>query len=365
MPNNMNFLLSNAQYIHVAAMTILLSAMTITFNRWAVNEVRWLVLLMFCLIAFIMRVMCGSNAPIVFDFFNGIFMFTPVVFLLGIQSIFDDEFELGKLEWGVISALLLHFGLTLVLRILGYELRGLASLISHNFVFVLTMFCVFWAYWRMIKTWSNDLLAFRRKLRMFCLVLLGPTMCIGIVFHHVAGAGAGGVDDDLLMQYGNLFVSSGIILGGLYLFVTFGDVSLALLQIETIDSKDEQKTESAVGHTEQDYQQEIDALQAIMALEKRYLEPNLNVAKLAKYTNIPEYKLRVAINQVLGHKNFNAYLNTYRINAAKAMLSDPNNDESITSIAMECGYSSQSTFNKAFRQAVELTPSEFRELAKK
>lgn len=361
----MNILLSNVQYIHVMAMTMLLSGVAITYHRWEAREVRWLVFLILCLAAFIFRVMFGSNAPIVFDFFNGIFIFTPVAFMLGVQSIFDDEFELGKLEWGFISALLLHFGFTLVWRIVGYELSDLAFQVSHDVVFVLTGLCVLRTYWRTINAWSNDFLEFRRKLRMFCVVLLGPAMCVGIIFHHVGNAGAGGAGDEIFMQYADLFVSSSIILGGMYLLMMFGDIRLSLPPMEMIDSKDKPKTERSVSHAEHDYQREVDALHAVMELEKPYLECNLNVAKLAKYTRIPTYKLRITINQVLGYKNFNAYLNVYRIDAAKAMLSDTSHDQTITNISMECGYSTQSTFNKAFRQAMNLTPSEFRELARK
>jgi hypothetical protein len=38
--------------------------------------------------------------------------------------------------------------------------------------------------------------------------------------------------------------------------------------------------------------------------------------------DLPEYQLRQVINEGLGHRNFNAFLNRYRIGEAKAALSD-------------------------------------------
>jgi hypothetical protein len=38
---------------------------------------------------------------------------------------------------------------------------------------------------------------------------------------------------------------------------------------------------------------------------------------------LPEYRLRRLINQGLGHGNFNAFVNHYRIEDAKTTLADP------------------------------------------
>jgi AraC-like DNA-binding protein len=79
---------------------------------------------------------------------------------------------------------------------------------------------------------------------------------------------------------------------------------------------------------------------------------------------VPEYRLRQLINEGLGHRNFNAFLNRYRIEDAKAALADPEQREvPVLTIAMDAGFQSVGPFNRAFRAATDLTPTEFRRLA--
>ena len=76
---------------------------------------------------------------------------------------------------------------------------------------------------------------------------------------------------------------------------------------------------------------------------------------------MPEYRLRQAINEGLGHRNFNAFLNRYRIDEAKAALSDPTQqDVAVLTIAMDAGFQSIGPFNRAFKAESGLTPTEFR-----
>ena len=59
---------------------------------------------------------------------------------------------------------------------------------------------------------------------------------------------------------------------------------------------------------------------------------------------------------------FTDYLNQRRIRAAEELLAAPPPDTSITEIAMRCGFSSISTFNRLFKQLKNCTPGEFRAL---
>lgn len=60
---------------------------------------------------------------------------------------------------------------------------------------------------------------------------------------------------------------------------------------------------------------------------------------------------------------FNDYLNQYRINAACEMLT--NTDCSILQCAMDCGYSSVRSFNRAFKAILGITPSAYIKNTKK
>jgi len=94
-----------------------------------------------------------------------------------------------------------------------------------------------------------------------------------------------------------------------------------------------------------------------------YREPGLTIASLAAHLDTPEHRLRALINQRLGYRNFSAFLNHYRIAEAKELLVDRNKiDLPVLTIAMDLGYNSLPTFNRAFRSVTGTTPSDFRRL---
>ena len=95
-----------------------------------------------------------------------------------------------------------------------------------------------------------------------------------------------------------------------------------------------------------------------------YLEPGLTIGGLADILRIPEHRLRRQINGGLGHRNFAAFVNDYRIEEAKRRLSDPGlAREQIIQHAFSLGYASLAPFNRAFRERVGVSPTEFREEA--
>jgi AraC-like DNA-binding protein len=105
----------------------------------------------------------------------------------------------------------------------------------------------------------------------------------------------------------------------------------------------------------------IEALQRLMTVERAYRQDGLTIGTLAAQLGVPEYRLRRAINQGLGHRNFNAFLNGYRIDEAKAALTDSaRSPVPVLTIAMDVGFQSLGPFNRAFKTATGLTPTEFR-----
>jgi AraC-like DNA-binding protein len=79
---------------------------------------------------------------------------------------------------------------------------------------------------------------------------------------------------------------------------------------------------------------------------------------------MPEYRLRPLINDELGHRNFNAFLNRYRLDEAKAALVDPGQSGvPVLTIALDAGFQSLAPFNRAFKVDTGLTPTEFRRRA--
>lgn len=108
---------------------------------------------------------------------------------------------------------------------------------------------------------------------------------------------------------------------------------------------------------QQQYQRIMDALRK----ERLYARPGLTLRHVADALPMREYRLREFINKTLGYRNFNQFVNAFRLELACEKLSLPPNDKVlISAIAWDLGYSSPSTFNKVFKKRFGVTPSEFR-----
>ena len=103
------------------------------------------------------------------------------------------------------------------------------------------------------------------------------------------------------------------------------------------------------------------ALRKLIDHGKVYREPDLSIASLSQKLDIPEYRLRRLINRQLGHRNFSAFVNGYRLAEAEAALSDPAQaDVPILTIALDAGFGSIGPFNRAFKAQTGVTPTEYR-----
>jgi len=90
----------------------------------------------------------------------------------------------------------------------------------------------------------------------------------------------------------------------------------------------------------------------------------LTIGGLAQEVGVPEHRLRRLINSRLGYRNFADFLNARRIEAAKQRLGDPRDARTtVASIAFDLGYGSLGPFNRAFRAATGVTPTEWRRRA--
>ncbi len=92
-----------------------------------------------------------------------------------------------------------------------------------------------------------------------------------------------------------------------------------------------------------------------------YQVSGLTIAMLAATLDYPEHQLRKLINSRLGFRNFSAFLNSYRIPAAQAMLADPAKARTqVLAIALDVGFASIGPFNRAFRELTGVSPTTYR-----
>ena len=100
-------------------------------------------------------------------------------------------------------------------------------------------------------------------------------------------------------------------------------------------------------------------LQGLMNGQQAFRESELSLTDLAERLDTHPNYLSQIINEKEG-KNFYDYVNSMRVDAFLAMAADPKNSHyTLFALALECGFNSKSAFNRYFRKATGLSPSEF------
>lgn len=92
-----------------------------------------------------------------------------------------------------------------------------------------------------------------------------------------------------------------------------------------------------------------------------HLDPNLSLAKLSERVAVSESHLSQTFTRKIGASFFD-FVNTRRIQAAKALLAET--DDSVIDIAIAVGFNSRSAFYKAFNAFAAMTPAAFRAAAR-
>lgn len=199
---------------------------------------------------------------------------------------------------------------------------------------------------------SDDLLEPRRRYRVLFVVLIGIQVC-GILIAELL------LDFDSpsnTLQVVNIVFIAALTLGLALPVLRIDGAAFSLPDVELAQDKELDGSELDPAD-----RQLAERLLALMD-GGHFRTANLSIGKLAKELKVPEYHLRRLINKHLDFQNFSSFLNHYRIRDAKVMLVDPDQaPKKVLSIAMNLGYGSVGPFNRAFKQATGLTPSEYRQ----
>lgn len=113
-------------------------------------------------------------------------------------------------------------------------------------------------------------------------------------------------------------------------------------------------------HIAEDRAKEImSRLVLAMERDQLYMDPELALAKLSSHTEIPAKAISAVVNQNTG-KSVNDFVNRYRVEKVKEKLAAPgSNHLTLTGIALGCGFNSQATFQRAFKQHTGMSPTEY------
>lgn len=90
-----------------------------------------------------------------------------------------------------------------------------------------------------------------------------------------------------------------------------------------------------------------------------YLNPDLSLRSLAELIDMNPNQLSWLLNESLG-KNFNEFINQYRVETFKNLAKDPANANiTVLGLAYDSGFNSKTVFNTYFKKETGLTPKQF------
>ncbi|MET4065680.1 AraC-like DNA-binding protein [Bradyrhizobium sp. S3.2.6] len=272
----------------------------------------------------------------------------PAAFWIAVSAIFVDEF---RLRWYHSLGALALMGLAWI----DMSRHPMSVDVART---ALSVSLLLLGIWHVLSGRAADLVEKRRRLRVWYAVV---TVLYALFIIASDWLWPGGLSVSSL----SLANAAGLT-AVIFLFAVLGTLAStepplvpapALASQPTVISRD---PPAAVPATEPDAA-ELAALRRLLDRDKVFREPDLSIATLSRKLEIPEYRLRHLINRQLGHRNFSAFVNGYRLAEVEAALSDPTQAAvPILTIALDAGFGSIGPFNRAFKSHTGLTPSEYR-----
>ena len=286
-----------------------------------------------------------------------------VAFWLLSKSLFEDAFQW---KWSYLLVYVLYAVIGGVSNYITFgDLRGMAHWVMRTEVayngmaliplVLMSIVLVALALYHALKDWRVDLVESRRRARMVSVLLGGAVM---LVITAVEFFSLGRPRSILL----DTMVSG-------FFFLLIVGISSHFLEFRR-KQPDQPAPLEFPSPTPIDVDAEagdtpgaaiIEELERLMLEKRLFCEEGLTIGRLAERLEIKEYLLRRLINGHLGYRNYNQFLNRYRIEeAAKLLLAPQTRHLPVLSIALDVGYRSLTVFNKSFKEIMGLTPTEYR-----
>jgi AraC-like DNA-binding protein len=282
-----------------------------------------------------------------------------VVFWLWARAAFDDDFVIRRWHgglWAVITGLQFYVAGWRGWPPLHQAIDWMLSLTNLGLALLAAV--------QTLTTWPTDLVAGRRRLRLVVLIGASAYTAIGTVSSFPPPSPVPRFSMASVANAFGLFLLVGLSAWNLLRSAETQQASAPLSTTGHIAGGARPMPSGAAERPAEIEQALLRRLEHVMVTERAYRREGLTIGSLSAELGVPEYRLRQLINEGLGHRNFNAFLNRYRIEDAKAALADPGQREvPVLTIAMDAGFQSVGPFNRAFRAATGLTPTEFRRLA--
>ena len=280
-----------------------------------------------------------------------------VVFWLFTRALFDEAFKLRwwhALVWGLVAAFS-FVNCMWIAPATGGSVR--ISIIAIN---LLALGFIALAVGQTITSWSADLVEGRRRVRVFIVSAAALYGGLNAVLQiTMSGSGAAEIANAEIANTVNSAILASVVAAICYAMMRVDGADLFPVAPEV----QADLTDPAVAESSAVDRKLVDALMRLIGDERIYRHDNITIGTLATKLGIPEYRLRRLINQQLGYRNFNVFLNAHRIAEAKAALADPTQAEvPVITIAMDAGFQSLGPFNRAFKATTGVTPTEYRRI---
>lgn len=291
------------------------------------------------------------NAPVSLDVVAWI-LHVPNIALLWLfaLSLFQDDFKMQRIHWAVLIATFVLLPGIQASIFLENQPSTLFFVAANRTLGFALLAHLFWTAWSGRK---DDLIEARRRTRLWFILGLGITATVILAGESIHYGITFDNDDPKWFTTARSIIAMPMIIVGALWFLK--------LQPETLLF--ERTAPAPIVEAKVDPKDSATHARLVAAMEdsKLYREQGLGIGDLAAKLNVPEHQLRALINKGLGYRNFAAFLNQYRLAEAKAALADPEQARTpILTIAMDVGYASLATFNRAFKSEEGTTPSAFR-----
>ncbi|BDX08068.1 helix-turn-helix domain-containing protein [Planctobacterium marinum] len=264
----------------------------------------------------------------------------PALFWLLCQYVFARRPDVKTL-WGALA--FYSFFAPIVARIFSISSTDQLYLVAKQIPVYVEYVIMLHGIWVVVVNWSDDLVDSRRELRG--------------AFLSVVGAALIWASWTLNFGYGErnwlpALISVAALIVAMILLK--GRKGVLLSTVPVVDKTAQQEKKKSTS------QQEIEAAKLTEIMNAGfYRTEKLTLSMLAQKMQLPEYKTRSLINQTLGYRNFNDYINQLRIaDASKRLISDL--EAPILNVALDVGYRTLSSFNRAFKEIQGLNPTDYR-----
>jgi len=275
----------------------------------------------------------------------------PYCFWALSRALFEEHFRFSRWHCLIVGPMVMS---SLVRSLVGESVSATLVQVVRLGVTLPTLVLGGQIMWRMLSDLRSDLIETRRTFRIVFLVAGAALLLAGALPVLMPGRQPAPVETRLLRAVALLVLE--LVLAAL--LIEFRN----LVGVATPAPATDRQKEPGGGPESEEARLATRLLET-MEGEQIYRETGLTIGALAVRVQLPEYRLRRLINQYLGYRNFTDFLNRWRLAEATRRLSDPAEARlPILSIALDLGYGSIGPFNRAFKTATGVTPSEYRRL---